>query len=382
MRGSIARWADPLLAVAALAVVATAIVIEDGPPDRPVLVAIGLCVALCAPLALRRRAPLAVLGVCLVAAAAHQGLGYPPEPAMLPVLVALYTVAGTRALPRVAGLVGAVLVAVVALIGWRARSSPQELLGAVSWIALAVALGEGTRARESYLAAAAERAERAEAARAAETRRRISEERLRIAWDLHDLLSHSISLINVQASVATHVARTGGAARDDLVAALATIAEESRTSMAELRAVLGVLRTSDGAEDERSPAPGLDRLDELVAGAAARGVEVAVSTTGRARALPPAVDVTAYRVVQEALTNVARHAPGSRARLEIGYGDEVVSVEVFDDGPGSTDAGAPGTGHGLRGMAERVAAVGGRVDTGPRPGGGFMVCAELPTEGR
>jgi DNA-binding NarL/FixJ family response regulator/signal transduction histidine kinase len=315
------RWADLLLAAALLVVVTAGVVIDDGPPDRWFVV---LLIVLCAPLAVRRRRPVAVMLVCIAASAVYLLAGYPHEPALVPLLFALYTVAAAREHRRMTALGGALLALAVLIVAWNPSSSLQELVGAISSIGLAVALGEISKARRAAIATASDRAERAERAqeaeaarRVAETQRRLVEERLQIARDLHDVLAHGISVINVQASVAAHFATVPGsrADRDDLVRAISAIAEESRTSMAELRAVLGVLRApaAAGAQldalDEAAPAPGLHRLVELAAAAHARGVDILPRTTGTPRPLPPAIDLTAYRVLQEALTNVARHAP-------------------------------------------------------------------------
>jgi signal transduction histidine kinase len=210
-----------------------------------------------------------------------------------------------------------------------------------------------------------------------EARRRTSEERLRIARELHDVVAHNISLINVQAGSALHLidqqperART----------ALSAIKVASKETLVELRSVLGVLRQVDEAAP-RSPAPGLGRLDEIVSRASSAGLPVAVEVEGASNGLPPGVDRAAYRIVQEALTNVTRHAGPARATVRISYGERDVVLQIDDDGLGGTTNGSPSTGNGILGMRERAAALGGTVQTGPRPGGGFRVRAWLPVDG-
>jgi signal transduction histidine kinase len=227
------------------------------------------------------------------------------------------------------------------------------------------------------MAEVAERLRRAEAEREREAERRLERERLRIARELHDVLAHTVAVIGVQAGVAAEaLADAPGEAR----AALRTIREKSREATAEVRAALDVLREPEG-DAPRAPAPGLAQLEELVHAAAAE-LQVELSVTGAARPLPAAVDLTAYRIVQESLTNVIRHAEASEATVSIHYEPDAVVVEIDDDGRGSTN-GAPtaADGHGLAGMRERAAALGGRLEAGPAPhsGDGFRIRAWLPT---
>jgi signal transduction histidine kinase len=196
------------------------------------------------------------------------------------------------------------------------------------------------------------------------------EERLRIARELHDSLTHSISVIQVQSGVAVHLARKRG---EDVPPALLAIQEAGADAVRELRATLGVLRSEDG------DGSGLGQLDSLVARARAAGLPVTVSVTGERRPLPPEVDQAAYRIVQEALTNVSRHAGQACASVHLHYTPEAFSVQVDDDGLGSSTGTRPsGPGLGLAGMRERVSALGGRLQTGPQDDGGFRVRAELP----
>jgi len=218
-----------------------------------------------------------------------------------------------------------------------------------------------------------QRAEEAERTRDEAAQRRAMEERLRIARELHDSLTHSISVIQVQAGVAVHLARKRG---EDVPAALLAIEEAGADAVRELRATLGVLRTEEDGDGS-----GLSQLDSLVARARAAGLPVTVTVTGAERTLSPEVDQAAYRIVQEALTNVSRHAGHARASVHLHYTPEILSIQVDDDGEGavtSTGARPSGPGLGLVGMRERVSALGGGLEAGPQDGGGFQVRAELP----
>jgi signal transduction histidine kinase len=217
-----------------------------------------------------------------------------------------------------------------------------------------------------------QRAEEAERTRDEAARRKAMEERLRIARELHDSLTHSISVIQVQAGVAVHLARKRG---EEVPTALAAIQEASTDAARELRATLTVLRR----ENDRDGS-GLGQMPSLVARARAAGLPVTVTVTGTERALPPGVDQAAYRIVQEALTNVSRHAGQARASVRLRYEPSALTVQVDDDGKtASAQSSAPGLG--LIGMRERVSALGGRLHAGPQAGGGFQVRAELPLPG-
>jgi signal transduction histidine kinase len=386
------QWLDALLTAGLLGFAWLGIALQRGPLN---LGAAALAVLIVTPLLVRRRWPLGALLVCVAASACYHLLDYPHELVIPPLVVALYTVAATGHRRRsllVAGGTSAVAVVGTAVTG---VGSPQVAFGVIGWVALAVALGEVARSRTTLLATMEDRAARAERERAAESalrraeatqreaeaRRRVAEERLRIARDLHDVLAHSIAVINAQASVATHLAETATGQRpSDMATAMAVIAQTSRTAMGELRATLDVLRGHDPSAtsaDELTPAPGMARLDGLVQSTRSAGVDLTVDTVGEQRPLAPAVDVTAYRIVQEALTNVARHARGSTARLTIEYRPAFVRLTVSDDGGGSTEA-TTGGGYGIVGMTERAHAVGGHLTASPRTGGGFEVVADLP----
>jgi signal transduction histidine kinase len=251
------------------------------------------------------------------------------------------------------------------------------MFGLAAWLLVMAATAEVVATRRAQ-AAEAERMHREEAAR------RASEERLQIAQELHDVLAHNISLISVQAGVGLHLLDERP---EQARAALAAIKDASREALGELRSVLDVLRRDDDAAP-RVPAPALTTdLTTLVTRANTAGVEVGVETTGERRPLAPGVDRAAFRIAQEALTNVTRHAGGAHARVLVAYHDEALTLEIVDDGGAATagahggaanGGGTAGTGNGITGMRERATALGGSLDAGYRPGGGFFVRARLP----
>jgi signal transduction histidine kinase len=206
----------------------------------------------------------------------------------------------------------------------------------------------------------------------------VDEERLRIARELHDVVAHTMATINVQAGVAAHVL----ADRPDAAAqALQHIKLASKDGLRELRAILNVLRQADDA-DFTQPAPGLAQLDVLITGAARAGLATSLGVTGPATPLPAAVDLAAYRIVQESLTNAIRHAGPATASVSLSYDDAELRIDVADTGRGSLAAQSEGSGHGLIGMRERAASVGGVVEAGPARAGGYRVTARLPLDGQ
>jgi signal transduction histidine kinase len=232
-------------------------------------------------------------------------------------------------------------------------------------------MGVTFRMWQLHLREVEQRAEEAERTRDEAARRRAMEERLRIARELHDSLTHSISVIQVQAGVAVHLARKRG---EEVPPALMAIQEAGADAVRELRATLGVLRSSEDGDGS-----GLCQLDSLVARARAAGLPVTVTVTGAERPLPAEADQAAYRIVQEALTNVSRHAGQACASVQLRYGPESLSIRVEDDGKGAVAGPRPaGPGLGLVGMRERVSALGGQLHAGPQDDGGFRVCAEIP----
>jgi signal transduction histidine kinase len=240
---------------------------------------------------------------------------------------------------------------------------------ATGWLVSAGITALAFRQWQAYVREVEERAEEAERTREEVARRRAVEERLSIARDLHDSLTHSISVIRLQAGVAVHLARKHG---QEVPEALLAIHEASLDAMRELRSTLDTLRREDEPNGH-----GLDRLGSLVERAEAAGVPTRLQVRGAARDLPPDVDRTAYRIVQEGLTNVGRHAGNATADVRVTFGPDCLTVEVEDDGRKLDRAPVPGLG--LVGMRERVAALGGSLRTGPRPDGGFAVRADLPT---
>jgi signal transduction histidine kinase len=236
-----------------------------------------------------------------------------------------------------------------------------------------------SRIWQLHLREVEQRAEEAERTKDEAARRRAMEERLRIARELHDSLTHSISVIQVQAGVAVHLARKRG---EDVPPALLAIQEAGADAGRELRETLGVLRSEEDADGS-----GLSQLDSLVARARAAGLPVTMTVTGAQRPLPAEADQAAYRIVQEALTNVSRHAGAASASVHLHYSPGTLSIQVDDDGKGKGKVTSTGTGNGTRasgpglglvGMRERVSALGGQLQAGPRGGGGFRVRAELP----
>jgi signal transduction histidine kinase len=240
---------------------------------------------------------------------------------------------------------------------------------AAGWLIAAGVMAVTFRMWQLHVREVEQRAEEAERTREEAAQRRAMEERLRIARELHDSLTHSISVIQVQVGVAEHLARKRG---EDVPPAVLAIQEAGADAARELRATLSVLRRAEDADGS-----GLSQLDSLVARARAAGLDVTVSVTGAQRSLPPDVDQAAYRIVQEALTNVSRHAGQACALVRLQYLPHTLTVQVADDGEGSTSRPA-GAGLGLIGMRERVSALGGRLHAGPQDGGGFRVHAELP----
>ncbi|WAU80106.1 sensor histidine kinase [Streptomyces sp. Qhu-G9] len=333
-------------------------------------------------LVFRRRSPMKVLAATSALSVVEFVTGDPRAPVAMSAVVALYTVAAATDRPttwRVGLLTMTVLTGIAMLAGpqpWYA----QENLGVFAWTGMAATAGDAVRSRRDFVHAIRERAERAERTREEEARRRVAEERLRIARDLHDVVAHHIALVNVQAGVAAHVMDKRP---DQAKEALAHVREASRSALNELRATVGLLRQSGDPEAPTEPAPGLHRLEELVGTFRSAGLPVEVARTDHGTTLPAAVDLAAYRIIQEALTNVRKHA-GQEAKAEVSVVRVGPNVEitVLDNGPGD-DAVArleENGGHGLLGMRERVTALGGTCTAGPRYGGGFRVHAILPVK--
>lgn len=353
---------------------------QEAGAKEPDALAYLLGVAIAVPLLVRRRWPLAVLLVSAGLLMTYHALDYPAIGLAVPLAAAFFTAAAAG------HLLAAVVVATgleLFAIGFRALEEGESLvsvigtgtLAEVALLAAVVLLAETLRTRQAWMAEVQERLRRGELDREREAERRVEQERLRIAHELHDVLAHTIAVIGVHAGVAAEAITDSD---DEARASLRTIREKTREAHAELKATVGLLR-QPREPAPRSPAPGLSRLGELVGLAADADVDVTVSLSGSARPLPPAVDLTAYRIVQESLTNVLRHAQARHAVVAIHYEPDAVVVQVEDDGRGSWTG---VTGYGVAGMRERAAAIGGHVEIGPSPdpGRGLRVRARLPAQ--
>jgi signal transduction histidine kinase len=325
----------------------------------------GLLIGSSAALILRWRLPVVVFVVTTVAVDLYYFLGYPSGPAVLPAVLSLWTltmVAGPLRATLAGVCVGILALAADAVIPTGHVGLGGHAVGVTVMILVPVSIGTAMRTRRAAAEAARQRAD-------AEVQ---EQERLRIAREVHDTVAHSLAMINVQAGVAVHVAdRRPEQAKE----ALRAIKDASRLALADLRATLGVLRSGE----DRAPAPSLRRMAELVNATTAAGLAVRVA--GEPGQLPAPVDVAAYRILQEALTNTVRHAlQASTVHVWFGRTDDGLELVVTDDGKGPVNHGQY-AGNGLRGMRERVSALGGRLDAGPQEVGGFAVRALLPMPG-
>ncbi|MBT2367335.1 sensor histidine kinase [Streptomyces sp. ISL-10] len=365
------------MALAVVVMVGTGFAAE-GQPEREPLDAFARVLLLLGPalLLLRSRYPvIALFGACATAFV-YFAAGYPYGPVFLTIAVGCFAAIVTGHRRAAWWAIGLLWAGHLLIAHWLYRYLPpggddaapwgQEVF-VTAWVMAVVAASELVRVRREVWAR--ERAERAAA-----EKRRADEERLRIARELHDVLAHSISVINVQAGVGLALLDTDP---EQARTALTTIKAASKEALGEVRQVLDTLRTPGDAP--RAPAPGLARLPELVEQAASTGLTVDVETTGSVPALSPGTDLAAFRIVQEALTNVVRHSGSRTARVRIAYAAGRLDLRVDDDGP-ATGSDAGGSGNGLAGMRERAAALGGTIDAGPRPDGGFRVRAELPAQ--
>lgn len=355
-----------------------AVHIELRPPDALNLILAALRTL---PLALRRDLPFVLLTLTTVPECTLHSLGYNTGLSEVAGLILLYTVAAHRGLAlSLAGLA-------VTVTGHAVGSGLSPLT--LSWpehtvivvvILLCWVCGRTVRLRRAYLAELVQRADRLERAREADTRAARAEERSRIARELHDVVAHHVSVMTVQAAAARKMLDSRPAVARD---ALTAIEEMGRTAMAEMRNIVGVLRTDGPAE--RGPQPGMGDLRTLVEQMREAGLRTRLLVEGEQRALPPGIDLAAYRLVQEALTNTLRHAgPAAVAWVTVRYGPDELTVHVEDDGCGvAADPEDPGgTGHGLMGIRERVALYGGVLRIGPRSEGGFEVHAQFPLRQR
>jgi len=322
----------------------------------------------------RRREPTAVFVVTTVAAEGY--LAVTQSEAGLLVLAApmivLYTLAETAGRLRAVLLGGLAFLVMLALhTTLRPVWAGPQNVAVIALGGLAVAAGEAARSRRAYVHEVEERARQAERDAEQEAARRVTEERLRIARELHDVLGHHLALITVHAGAAADVLDDHPA---EAKKSLAHIKQAGRTALTELKDVVVLLRRPEDPATPTEPAGSLAALDELVASFTRSGLHIEKDVAGVARPLPTTVDVTAYRVIQESLTNVAKHAGDTTATIRLRYGPDQLSVIVDDEGNGGSHA----AGHGIAGMRERVTAVGGTLRAGPRPTGGFRVSARVP----
>jgi signal transduction histidine kinase len=333
-----------------------------------------------ASIALRRLFPMAVFVVTALASLTYYGLDFPDGPGWLALFVALYSLTaygdGRRSL-LVAGTGIAVLTA-----GWLVLARDIEPRAAIGWVffrigasVMSAALGESVRSRRVIAADALDRAEHAERTREEEARARVDEERLRIAREVHDTVAHAIAVINVQAGVTAHLFDKQP---ERTPAALEAIEQTSSQALRDMRSILGVLRDD---HDGRVPHPGLGQLDELITTGRDAGLDIVLDSEPPPTTLPVAVDSAAYRILQESITNVIRHAGPTRVQVGLGYADDALSLRVDNDGgaiPRTRTGSAVTPGRGIVGMRERCRLLGGELDAGPTAGGGFAVAARLP----
>lgn len=369
-----ARAGDLLAAAIIVALAFAPFLRGEYRPENAGAAALTLAPALLLPL--RRRWPIPVLGaiVALYGAAALGGTLSPGI--VIAAAVAMFGVANRRS-RRTSVLVVLATVSAIALLGLLAATEgvfdPRSIQFAVT-VAFAGAAGDATRSRREYITAMTERAERAEQTRESEARRRVTEERLRIARDLHDAVAHQISVISLNAGVASSALDTRPEKARE---ALGTIRTAARSVLGEIGDLLEVLRRDERIAEEAGPQPGLDRLDDLVHRFAADGLQVTLRREGDSSRVSGAVGLVAYRVVQEALTNALKHGAEGRAHVLLETTDQHVELVVTNPVPAEASPAPTGGGHGLLGLRERVASVRGSVETGPAPGG-YRLAASLP----
>jgi signal transduction histidine kinase len=372
--------ADRLLAAAALMLgVGIAITIQAAAMDdeRSMdLWSIVLLGAMSAPLLVRRRWPIPVLLVVLAVSTPYHLLDYPHEATMPASLVAAFTVARYSDPQRRAATALVVMAAVILPVVAASGALGNALLG-VGWLLMAFFAGLAVRFYQNWTAAVTARLE---LERADEVERRIAEERVLIAAELHDVLAHGLTVANVQASVAAHLIdqlpTQGDASLGELSTTLHNLSDTSRATLHELRAVLNVLHRGEAEPTE--PAPHLGGLQRLVEMAGQASVRVDVETAGLSDTLPATVSVVAYRIIQESLTNVVRHSTADHATVRLDQDGHRLRIAVVDQGPARTDIPMAPAGFGIIGMTGRAQAVGGELTAGPGESGGFEVWANLP----
>ncbi|ANP48648.1 signal transduction histidine kinase [Streptomyces griseochromogenes] len=383
-------WVDTFWAVVLFGLSGVSVMSVDEAPGHHMGLGGGLAVSavLCVVVALRRRYPVPMLLLALVTGLLQLVLDIETTVADFAMLVITYTVAmvGARWASRLA-LAVSLGAATLAQLRWPEVGT--SFLGHVAIavfqtvpFALAWVLGDSMRTRRAYFAQLEERAARLEKEREAQAKVAVAAERARIARELHDVVAHNVSVMVVQADGAAYVL---DAAPDQAKKALETISSTGRQALAEMRRLLGVLRTGEHQESgEYVPQPDVEQIDDLIEQCRRSGLPVDFKVEGTPRPLPSGVELTAYRIVQEALTNTRKHGgPNAGASVRLVYFDDGLGLLVEDDGKGAPhelyeEGGADGQGHGLIGMRERVGMVGGTLDAGPRPGGGFRISVLLP----
>jgi len=379
------RIMDPAIAVAILTLALlgmSSTKVDAAHPTSLNLLAYLLTVLGFGSLAVRTRAPLVTMAVSLAAAAAYSAIGYPENGLPIAAMIALYTVASRT--PRRQSLLAAGTVAVV-LVGLTVQGAQGlDAAGLVTNFAvfgIAYATGRYVQVRRAYTEQLELRAAEADQQRRRDAERAVAEERLRIARELHDVVAHAMSVVAVQSGIAAHVIDRRP---DEARSMLETINTTSREALDEMRRLLGVLRAEHEAPTaDLAPAPSLGDLGPLVSSIESTGVTVHVSVEGERVALSSGVDLAAFRIAQEALTNVVKHAGPAHVEVRIRYGPDELDLEVVDDGRGAASGlEAIGGGHGLVGMRERVELYGGSLSTGPSPGGGYRVRARIPYRAR
>ncbi|MGY0501675.1 sensor histidine kinase [Nocardia sp. FBN12] len=384
-------WREALvLATALLLCLAGGIFHPDNTLGWPPIATYAVAGVSCAALVVRHRAPVIAVAVTTVCGmlAAPFGLLLTPL-IVVPLAIAAYALA-VHTEPRVtiAILLPAValLVAVTPLLDGLSWQDGSRLLSVAALPLIAAALGNATQSRRAYLAAMEERALRAEESRESEARRSVAEERVRIARELHDVVAHQITLANAQAVVAAHVFDSHP---EQTRSNLRNIIQTTKNALDDLRATVGLLRQAGDAGTSAEPSPGLSQLPPLLESFGRAGLQVTMDNEGAPKPLPPGVDLTAYRIIQEALTNVRKHAGTGSARIRLSWSHNRLAITVTDDGPDSQAAPKPlepsaftrsdrPSGYGLIGMRERATAVGGQLFTTNSPAGGFIVSTHLP----
>jgi signal transduction histidine kinase len=379
------------LLVAIANVIAISVATEpDSRPPNALAYALGIAIG-AASLA-RRRWPLGVLLASTILLLLYYSLNFPGIPPAIALSVALYTAVEAGYLRWGVAIavffLGAGLFVVVVRKHEPGLLEVAQMAQQAALFAVVILLGEVVRNRRRYQDEVQERLRRTTADQEREAARQVAEERLRIARELHDVMAHTITAINVQSSLALEALDDLDDAPTQARAAVSAIRTASREAMVEIRATVGLLRQDESDVAPRAPTPGLEQLDGLIDKTRRAGVEVELTSMGEARPLTATVSAAAYRIIQESLTNVVRHAQAHSATITVRDEPAGVGISIADDGSGAptdlytdNESNVPSAqgGHGLRGMQERASAVGGWLRAGPQPGGGFLVKAWLPT---